>query len=168
MDAFRIEDYRPQWLNGLSAVAASQGQRLRTLIGRSLTRAWLAWDVRDDEWFADGPVLLDFDGEQVEVNHYKLDDLAITWNTIDPHEPARWPGFDVRWRHEAYPELWSLQGQVLRDLELLEWTGSDLARGTVAVSFVFSEARLTVFNALDENGLDFGPPDPRYWRHSLR
>ncbi|WP_225847728.1 hypothetical protein [Streptomyces sp. HPF1205] len=39
---------------------------------------------------------------------------------------------------------------------------------SVAVGFVFPEARLTVFNALDENGLDFGLPDPRCRRHSLR
>ncbi len=27
--------------------------------------------------------------------------------------------------------------------------------------------RLTIYNALDENGLEYGPPDLRYARHPL-
>ncbi|WP_158690490.1 hypothetical protein [Streptomyces sp. 142MFCol3.1] len=41
----------------------------------------LVWDVQDSEWISDCPVLLDFTGEQVEINHAKFDDLSIAWNT---------------------------------------------------------------------------------------
>ncbi|MFJ7212798.1 hypothetical protein [Amycolatopsis sp. NPDC098790] len=165
---FGIESYRPQWLNGRSTVAAGHGKHLRALIDRPLTHAWLVWDVRGDEWFSDCPVLLDFAGEQIEINHAKVDDLSITWNTVDPHQPVRWPDFDLQWRHDIRPELCALQGQSLQDIELLEWTGSDMAQGTVAVSFCFPQSQLTIFNALDENGLTFGPPDSRYRRRSPR
>ncbi|WP_419667145.1 hypothetical protein [Streptomyces sp. 2-1] len=165
---FGIESYRPHWLNGRSAVAAGQGQQLRALIGRPLTHAWLVWDVQDNEWFSDCPVLLDFAGEQVEINHQKFDDLSITWNTVDPHQPVLWPDFDLQWRHDMRPELHAIQGQVLQDVELLEWIGSDMAQGTVAVSFCFPHSQLTIANALDENALTFGPPESRYQRHSLR
>ncbi|MEV6012318.1 hypothetical protein AB0M29_36630 [Streptomyces sp. NPDC051976] len=165
---FGIESYRPQWLTGRNAVMATQGDRLRALSGRTLTRAWLVWDLQDNEWFPDCPVLLDFDGEQVEINHYKFDDLSITWNSIDPHKPVLWPDFDLQWRHDARPELHALQGQVLQDVELLEWTGDDLARGTVDLSFLFPKERLTIVNALDENGLTFGLPEANHRRHSLR
>lgn len=165
---FGIEGYRPQWLNGRSAVEAGHGQQLRALIGRPLIHAWLVWDVQDDEWFSDCPVLLDFTGERIEINHQKFDDLSITWNTVDPHQPVLWPGFDLKWRHDMRPELHALQGQVLQDVELLEWTGSDMAQGTVAVSFRFPRSQLTIANALDENGLTFGPPGSGYRRHSLR
>ncbi|MFI6874538.1 hypothetical protein ACIBL6_13945 [Streptomyces sp. NPDC050400] len=165
---FGIADYRPEWRSGYSAVLESSGVRLRRLISRPLTHAWLVWDLRDDEWFTDCPVLLDFDGEQVEVNHFKFDDLSITWNTISPHKPVRWPGFGLQWRHDMRPDLCALQGQLLQDIELLEWAGDDLARDTVAVSFAFPETSLTIFNALDENGLAIGLPDLRYRRHSLR
>ncbi|MET8570150.1 hypothetical protein [Streptomyces sp. NPDC004783] len=165
---FGIERYRPQWLNGRSAVVAGHGQRLRALIGRPLTHAWLVWDVQGSEWFSDCPVLLDFTGEQVEINHAKFDDLSITWNMVDPRQPVQWPGFELQWRHGTRPELHALQGQVLQDVELLEWTGSDMAQGTVAVSFRFPHGRLTVFNALDENGLTFGPPESLDQRQSLR
>lgn len=168
MFSFGIEGYEPQWVRGGSAVAAAHGDRLGQLVQRRLSGGWVVWDLQDDEWFSDCPVLLDFEGHQVELNHHKLDDLSITWNTVDPATPVAWPGFALRWRRDGHPGLRSLEGQVLQDIEILEWTGDDLAHGTVAVSFVFPEARLTVFNALDENGLTLEPPDPRYRRHPLR
>ncbi len=104
----------------------------------------------------------------MEVSHFKFGDLSITWNTISPDKPGRWPGFDLQWRHDVRPDLCALQGQLLQDIELLEWAGDDPALDTVAVSFVFLETSLTIFNALDENGLAIGLPDLRYRRHSLR
>ncbi|WP_181763570.1 hypothetical protein [Streptomyces albidus (ex Kaewkla and Franco 2022)] len=165
---FGIESYRPQWLNGRSTVVARHGEQLRALIGRPLTRVWLVWDVQDNEWFSDCPVLLDFSGEQVEINHQKFDDLSITWNTVDPCQPVRWADFDLQWRHDLRAELHALQSQILQDVELLEWTGSDMAQGAVAVSFRFPHSQLNIANDLDENGLTFGPPEARYLRHSLR
>jgi hypothetical protein len=37
----------------------------------------------------------------------------------------------------------------------------------VAIGFVFPHGRVTVFNALDENGLSFMAPEPFYECHSL-
>ncbi|MDQ7807286.1 hypothetical protein Q5425_26420 [Amycolatopsis sp. A133] len=84
MSYFDIRGYQPRWLSGCQAITVAHGRRLRALVGRRLRHVWLLWDLDADEWFADGPVLLDFDGEQAEVNHYEFDDLSITWNTIDP------------------------------------------------------------------------------------
>ncbi|GHC59903.1 MULTISPECIES: hypothetical protein [Streptomyces] len=164
---FGIGGYRPHWLNGRFAVEAAHGRRLRALIGRPLARVWLVRDVQDDEWFSDCPVLFDFTGEQVEINHQKFDDLSITWNTVDPRQPVRWADFDLQWRHDRRPELHALQDQVLQDVQLLEWTGDDMAQGAVAVSFSFPRGRLTIANALDDNELTFGPPDSRYQKRSL-
>lgn len=164
---FDIARYQPQWLNGRDAVTRQHGRRLGALRGRTLTRVWMAWDLKDDEWFCDCPVLLDFEGEQVEINHYKFDDIALTWATIDPHRPVRWPGFDLAWRPEPLAELRALRGRTLQSVELLEWTGDDVAQGSVDVSFVFHIGRVTVFNALDENGLNFTPPAPQQRSHAL-
>lgn len=38
-----------------------------------------------------------------------------------------------------------------------EYVGDDMAKGTVALTFVFPHGRITVYNALDENGIDFDP-----------
>src|SRR5882757_6264966 len=177
MSYFDIQGYQPQWLNGVSAIIAAHGQGLLALAGHRLQRAWLLWDLDDDEWFSDGPVLLDFDGEQVEINHQKFDDLSITWNTIDPVGQPAWtygdwsrPGdhiFHLGWRQDVRSELLALQGQRLLAAELLEYAGGDLADGMVAVSFAFSDGRVTVANGLDENSLEFGGPAPSYLRRHL-
>lgn len=162
---FGIAGYRPAWLNGRGDVAQGHGHRLRGLAGRTLTSAWVVWDLRDDEWFCDCPMLFDFDGQQVEINHHKLGDLSLTWNMIDPTSPVRWPGFDLQWRPEPFPELQALRGLPLKAAELLVWTGRDAARGNVDISFAFETGRVTVFNALDENGISFDPPGPSQRSH---
>ncbi len=129
----------------------------------------MVWDLDDDAWFSDGLILLDFDGEQVEIVHQKFDQISITWNTVDSAQPLDWAGegFRLVWRDDVLGELAALREQRLQAVELLEWTAEDMARGTVAISFAFPDDRVTVYNALDENGLDFGPPDHRYTRHRL-
>ncbi|GLF93098.1 hypothetical protein [Streptomyces yaizuensis] len=171
MFEFGTEGYRPLWSRGPGEVAREHGHRLRALAGRTLTCVWTVRDLRDDTWFPDCPVLLDFDGEQAEINHRRFDDLSVTWNTADPARPVHWPGgdFDLAWRPEPRPGAQALRGLPLDRVELLEEAGDgdDAAEGSVSVSFVFATGRVTVINALDENGLDFGPPDPRLRVHAL-
>lgn len=162
---FGIAGYEPTWLDGRADVVREHGPRLRRLAGRTLTRVWMVWDLEDDEWFCDCPVLFDFDGRQAEINHQKLGDLSLTWDTIDPTRPIRWPGFDLRWRPEPLPELRALRGLPLKGVELLEWLGGDAAQGNIDISFTFGTGRATVFNALDENGLSFTPPGPNQRPH---
>jgi hypothetical protein len=166
---FGISGYEPAWLTGIGPVTAAYTGRLAELAGRTLSSGWLVWDLDDDEWFADAPVVLDFEGTRVEINHWKHDELSLTFNSIDPHQPVRWTGspFHLAWRDNADPELTALQGARLVRAELLEWAGTDLAQGMVAVGFDFGTTYLTIHNALDENGLCIGRPDHRYRRHPI-
>ncbi|MGJ6969679.1 hypothetical protein ACSDR0_48165 [Streptosporangium sp. G11] len=166
---FGVSGYRPAWLSGRSAVTAAHGRRLAMLEGRRLTRALLVWNLDEDAWFSDGLVLLDFEGEQVEIVHTKFDEISITWNTVDPAQPLDWAGegFQLAWREGMLSELAALKGQRLQAVELLEWVGEDMAQGMVAVGFAFPDDRVTIYNALDENGMEFGLPDHRYTRHRL-
>ncbi len=164
---FGIHGYEPQWLNGRQSIAAAHGQRLAGLTGSVLRHVWLVWDLDSDSWFTDAPVLLDFGGDQVEVDHQKFDDLSITWNTIDPNRAIEEPCSDLVWRAEPLPPLADLPGQPLRRVELLEWAGDvgDIANGSIAIGVEFASTWLTIFNALDENGIAYGPPDDGYRRH---
>jgi hypothetical protein len=166
---FGIAGYGPAWLKGRTAVTAAHGRRLAMLKGRRLTQTFLVWDLDDDAWFSDGLVLLAFEGEQVEIVHQKFDELSITWNTVDPTRPLDWAGQGLRlaWRQGVPGALAALTGQRLQAVELLEWAGEDMARGMVAVSFTFPDDQVTIYNALDENGMVFGLPDRRYTRHRL-
>lgn len=111
---FGVPGYRPEWLSGRSAIKAAHGVGLAHLTGRRLTRALLVWDLDQDEWFADCPILLDFDGEQVEINHWKFDEVSITWNTIDPRLALDWPDCHLAWRNDAPGELTALVGRLVR------------------------------------------------------
>ncbi|WP_106398876.1 hypothetical protein [Actinocorallia populi] len=169
--AFDINGYRPPRLCGFAAISEMHADRLRSLVGRRLSSVWVVWDLEDDSWFADCPVLLSFEGAQVEIDHSKFSDVSITWNEIDPLAPVIWPDseleFRLRWREDERAGMAALHGRALTAVELLEWSGRDMAHGMVAVSFVFDDGRITVHNALDENGLELTPPDPHYRVHRL-
>lgn len=164
---FGVSGYRPEWMTGLSVIMAAQRSRLAGLVGRRLTRMLVVWDLDEDAWFADGLVLLDFDGEQVEIVHRRFNDISITWNTVDPAQPMDWAGqgFRLAWRDDAFRDVAALEGRALRAVELLDYVDDDMAKGMVALSFVFPHGRITVHNALDENGIEFESPDLRYDRH---
>lgn len=78
-----ISGFEPIFLVGLEAVREEHRQGLAALGGRRLTGFAVVRFVETGEWLADCPVVLDFDGVQVEVCHWKLDELSISWNTID-------------------------------------------------------------------------------------
>lgn len=164
---FGIEGYEPVWQRGLASITASHGRRLAGLVGLRLTQTWLLWDYGDDEWFSDAPVLLDFEGEQVEIQHNKFDELSLTWNTTDPGKPVSFLDFDLGWRSKASPGVALLEGQFLRQVSLLEWQGRDAAAGMVAVHLLFDDGQITIYNALDENGLSFEEPQAEYAVHRI-
>jgi hypothetical protein len=83
---------------------------------------------------------------------------------------VHWPtsdGFQLAWRAESLPRLGEPRGQELRHAQLLEWVGGTMADGSVALGFTFAMGYLTVYNALDENGLLFDPPGQDWREHSL-
>ncbi|MBM7784864.1 hypothetical protein [Tenggerimyces flavus] len=157
---FGIDGYRPNWLTGYDALDDAHGERLRALAGRRLTRTWVMWNLDDDEWLSDWPVLLDFEGELLEVNHQKFDELSITWSTIAPTEPPRWPGgFRHAFRDDVPPNYVALVGQTVTSAGFTVWHGAadDMANGTVMVHVGLTTGEVTIYNALDENGLHIGP-----------
>lgn len=169
---FGIEDYQPRWLNGLDPITAAHGDRLAALVGSRLRHVWVVWDLDGDEWFSDAPVLLDFDGDQVEIDHQKFDEVSITWNTVDPSrtiDHLEDSSFRLAWRPEPLPDLADLCGRVLHHVELLEWVrdARDFAHGSVAVGLDLAPAWLTVVNTLDENGFEHEPPGSCYRRHRV-
>ncbi|MGW4652645.1 hypothetical protein [Kitasatospora sp. NPDC004289] len=166
-----ISGFEPSFLIGLDAVRQAHGSRLAALAGRRLTGFALVRFAEDGDWFADCPVVLDFDGRQVEVCHSQLDLLSIGWDTLDTAATITgWEWFELtpQWSHSD-ERLEPFVGQELREVALLEWqpAGRDLAAGTVAVEFAFAGGCLRIINGLDENSIEVGAAYPDYVRHSL-
>ncbi|MEU8041523.1 hypothetical protein [Streptosporangium sp. NPDC049078] len=171
-DMMGISGFEPTFLVGLEAVRERHGPGLATLGGRRLTGFALVRFVEDGDWYADCPIVLDFDGVQVEICHSKLDELSIGWNSIDTTVAiSGWEWFELTpvWS-SADERLEPFVGLELREVALLEWRPSschDLADGTLAVEFAFDAGRFHIANALDENGIDVGDAHPEFVRHRL-
>lgn len=162
-DYLGIPGYVPRFQRGVRTVAASHATRLLDLVGRRLEHTWLAWDADDDTWVVDAPVILQFDGAQLEIQHQKFDELSLTWGDIDPAESNRFSGSDWSWRDDATDWVSDLGGRTVVAAELLEWCGQDMAHGMVAVGITLHGGRrITVRNGLDENGIDLGEPGAAY------
>jgi len=166
-----IAGFRPSFLSGVEAIRQAHGARLAELTGRRLTGFALVRFAEDGDWFADCPVVLDFNGIQVEVCHSKFDELSIGWDTIDTTATVTgWEWFELtpQWSHSD-ERLEPFIDQELREVTLLEWrpAGRDLAAGTVALEFVFAADRLRIANGLDENRIETGAAQPDHLRHVL-
>jgi hypothetical protein len=167
-----ISGFEPIFLVGLEAVREGHGSGLAALGGRRLTGFALMRFIEDGDWFADCPIVLDFDGLRVEICHWKFDELSIGWNTIDTTAAVS------GWEYVEQTPTWSdaderlepFVGQELREVALLEWrpsSGHDLANGTLAVEFILDTGRFRIANALDENSIEVGEAHPDYVRHRL-
>ncbi|GLY04266.1 hypothetical protein [Actinoplanes sp. NBRC 101535] len=160
MSDFRMSGYQPRWLQGYDAVVAQHGQRLAGLAGRTLRHVWLTWDS-DDTWVSDWPVLLDFGTDQVEINHYKTDDVSITFSSIDPSRPID-SDYGFVWRRDALRQLQALAGQQLRHARVLEPADNRGSDEPLAIAFTFVAGYLAIYNHRDDNGLLFEPD--KEWR----
>ncbi|MFF5809157.1 hypothetical protein [Streptomyces sp. NPDC012746] len=166
-----ISGFEPSFLVGVEAIRQTHGSGLARLVGRRLTGFALVRFAEDGDWFADCPVVLEFDGVQVEVCHSKLDELSIGWDAIDTAATItgwEWSELTPRWS-DRDERLEPFVGQVLCEVALLEWRPAvrDLAAGTVAVEFVFAGGRLRIVNGLDENRIEVGVAQPDHVRHGL-
>ncbi|SDK33881.1 hypothetical protein SAMN05428985_103658 [Nocardioides sp. YR527] len=168
---FDIDGFEPDWRSGASTLLLAHGQKLAELAGRRLTACWLVWDASDDSWFADAPVVLDFDGSHLEICHNKFDELDVAWDRIDLSRPIPWRyeedgPMPLSWREDRMPALDKFRGEVVRECVLQEWIGEDMANGMVAVGLTFGGGGFLVSNGLDENHIDVGPIDGRFRRVS--
>jgi hypothetical protein len=150
-----IEGYDPQWYHNARPLAAAHRVRFGRLIGRPLAGAWLMWDVHRDCWLTDGPVILGFGDSNVELTHRKFDECAITWNQVDMSIPLDWAGMHLDWLAEPHPALGAAYGRRLLEVNVIERIMPSYWRPRVlhAVEFRFEGARLSIYNAMDENGI---------------
>ncbi|MFJ9548093.1 hypothetical protein [Streptomyces erythrochromogenes] len=164
-----ISDFEPSYLVGIDAVRQAHGPRLAALTGRRLTGFALVRFAEDGDWYADCPVVLDFEGTRLEICHRALDELSLGWNTIRTRAAItgwEWSELTPQWS-DRDERLEGFVGHRLLGVALLEWRpgGRDLADGTVALEFVFAVGRLRIANGLDENSIEVGPTPPEYVRH---
>ena len=170
VNEFDASGWIPQWGEGGEEIDRHR-EGLLSCVGHQIVDSWLVWNLANDEWFADLPVVLMLDdGRQLEVCWWKLDELSITWNSVDVnHAPTAWSGGrPLIWRSQAHHALEAVNGGTISGLASTEhrMTTRRLATGESpddiqGSSWLFSglllatdRGQLHIFNALDENGLE--------------
>jgi hypothetical protein len=150
------------FLSDVESVIAAHGDYLRKLLGTRLTESWIVWDRDEESWFADEPVVLGFEGRNLEIVFWQLDELSLTWNAIDLQQPPNWfgcyDGLNLEWRRNAHPVLGTALGRTVDTISLVEMlneTGIMPGREWLlhALQFHFGNSTMTIYNSLDENGL---------------
>lgn len=115
-------------LDTVDALLKAHGARLSTLLGKTIDRTWVAWDVARDEWFADEAVILEVDGTALEIVCWRLSDIVLSWNAIDRGEPPHWVaewGRNSTWNGDV-----ELQGSTLEIFNNLDQNGVAVERFT--------------------------------------
>lgn len=147
-----------------------QSVLLRALIGRRLLESWTVRFVGDDR-FADLPIVLRFDdGAQMEACWENLDDLSLTWNTIDlGTTPHAWVDDALEWRRDTDDALTSVAGGIVTDVLATRFlfetrNAFDQAERsavwlTTGLWLATDRGDLHMFNALDENGVTAERPE---------
>lgn len=168
-----IAGWEPALLGTAEALVATHADRLRALVGQPLTAVQLLYGP--DGWLPDAPVVLRIGGEQLEVCAWQLD-LSVTWAVVDLAAPA-WPTDDRHdWRPAAHPAADAVTGGTLAAVEVVEVvensysvrrreTGEQIEGWLLSgLRLTTDDGSLTVFNALDQNGLagDEGLEGVRY------
>jgi hypothetical protein len=123
---------------------------------------------QDDRYFGDGPVALDFDGEQLEICHQKFIDVSITWNTLFPENELssdRFPGMTLK--KDGMPSMRRFLGRRLAGVDLLEWDLRDGGESDVAIHLDFGDEGIIVYNHTDSTQFKFGDLNPAYLRFPL-
>ena len=168
MNHSEVSGWQANFLTSTDQLAAQRANLLK-LIGRRLVDSWIVWNLDDDTWFADLPVVLLFDdGQQLELCWEKFDDLSISWNPIDVAIPPQaWVTWPLEWRSAKHASLKGLVGNAVTDVSATEfvytapryrarknWRDSPEARrAATGLWLEFGSTGLHVFNALDENGM---------------
>lgn len=158
-----IDGYEPEWYRG-HEIASHHHEVLAMLPGRRL-RDIVLLDDGDGDWRSDAPVVLSFDGLQLEACHNQLDLFALSVASIDLSKPVVDGDWTCTWRSTTEVQApIALPAQVTA-ARFVRWQGdkSDLANGGIALHLELRHSpALLIANGLDENQLEFGPLDERY------
>ena len=176
-----IPSYEPYFFDDVELFRRTFQETLQNLIGKSITRFWVMWDKKENEWYPDGPVILEIDDNRYEFTAYQLDEFSLTINTINLDEKLDWYGMaeelPLSWKVNGNDELLKNLDQPIKEVRILTYNfiseyiedkhkpqnvGRKHETGYMLHGIEFdlkrknlfdTENYFTIFNALDKNGL---------------
>ncbi len=52
------------------------------IIGKDIQNIWVVWELNDDKWYSDCPVILELDNQLLLINNYNECSIDIGWNAL--------------------------------------------------------------------------------------
>ena len=120
-----IPTYEPNFFNDADLFLKTQKDKFEKLIGKPIARFWVMWDENENEWYPDGPVILEIDGDNYEFCAYQLDDFSFTLNKIDLTGKLDWYGMGdelpLSWNENGKQELRESLNQPISAINVLTY-----------------------------------------------
>jgi hypothetical protein len=154
-----IQGYNPKWV--LDKVEAENfiGVWSRQWVGKTIERTFVGWYESNDSWYEDLPIILIIGGEQIEICWQKFDSLSITKNQINVDNCISYDE-KIPYRENALSALSGAIGKRILSVKL-GMSFMTLEEKVIpminSVDFELENGFLSIFNALDENGVSNVP-----------
>ena len=154
-----IQNYSPEWVEDKEKAEALIQAFARLWVGKTIESTYVGWYVPDDEWYEDFPIIIKIDGVQFEVCWQKFDSLSITKNQIDIDNCISGDEL-IPYKKDALSALQRATGKRIKSVKLgmSSMTLEDKVIPMInSLDFELENGYLTIFNALDENGVSNVP-----------
>ena len=155
-----IPTYKPKFHNKAESFKNEFEKTLSELIGKRIDRFWVMWDVNENEWLTDGPVVLEIGGIRFEFTVYQIAEFSLTINSFELSDKLDWYGsgneMPLIWKENGKPELIKNLDKPIIGINILTYTmESELLTG---IEFVLekesdsdNENFFSIYNGLDQN-----------------
>jgi len=151
-----IKTYNPCFYQTVESFLINHRAILLTLIGCQIKQFWVMWDEVENEWFADGPVVLEISNKRFEFCCTKLSDFSLTLNSFGLNEPIDWCELTLVWKMNGLKKMTRNLDKEILTINIISYhsmlTGIEfiLKKDSTKDSFNY----FTITNGLDENALD--------------
>ncbi len=155
-----ISTYKPNFHTSAESFKNEFDKTLSGLIGKRIERLWLMWDVKENEWLADGPVILEINGNRFEFTVYQIAEFSLTINSFELSDALDWYGsgdeMPLTWKENGKDELIKNLNKPIIGINILTYTmesellyGIEFILETESVSHL--ENFFCIYNGLDQN-----------------
>lgn len=156
-----ISTYKPKFYSEPEIFIKKFDKILSELIGKRIDRFWIMWNIKENEWLADGPIILEIAGKRYEFTIYQLDEFSLTINSFELTDKLDWYGLESEmpliWKENGIAELTKNLDKPIIGINILTYSSVALLTGIEFVLEKESESDndnfFTIYNGLDENAL---------------
>ncbi|MDC8003413.1 hypothetical protein POV27_05085 [Aureisphaera galaxeae] len=164
-----IPSFKPKFHNNAESFKNEFDKTLSELMGKKIEKFWLMWNIKKDEWLADGPVVLEIDEKRFEFTAYQLDEFSMTINSFELSEKLDWYGggdeIPLAWKENPKAELRNSLNRTIKGINILTYDfyeeNNESEYVLIGVEFVLEkesesdkENFFSIYNGLDQNEIN--------------